>query len=206
MRLPHAWHWVSEGSARATLAAPQEQPRTGIAHKSFLALGVTAPYLDKLTEVLTTEYEATTIDLTHELITAIRRQAAERKVPWALALAADAEAATGRAGQGLRALVNGALPAVDTTIDQALHSGEPGPVVLTDASLLRRYDALGTLSRWMDLATPRGRAVWLVVPQLHANLGPLIDGRPLPLSSPNQFTSIPSEWIDSRRHKEVSTA
>lgn len=190
----------------STLGATGQRLADSIAHTSFLALGVTAPYVDKLTEVLATEYGATTIDLTQELITAIRGQADERKVPWALALAADAEAATGRAGQGLRALVNGALPAVDKTIEQALHSGEPGPVVLTDASLLRRYDALGSLSRWMDLTTPRGRAVWLVVPQLHANLGPLIDGRPLPLSSPNQFTSIPSEWIDSRRHKEVSTA
>ncbi|MEN0072421.1 MAG: hypothetical protein AAGC63_15695, partial [Propionicimonas sp.] len=189
----------------SALGATGQRLADSIAHRSFLALGVTAPYLEKLEDLLRSEYSATTINLARELITSLRSQS-EPRIPWPLVLAADADPAASRGNQGLRKLVDSALPVLDAAIASAMQTDEAGPVVLTEASLLRRYDALGSLSRWMDLATPRSRALWLVVPQLHANLGPLVDGRPLPLSSPNQFINIPSEWVDSRRHKEVSSA
>ena len=72
--------------------------------------------------------------------------------------------------------------------------------MLTNASLLTRYGALTMLARWTDLATPRPRALWLVVPQLHANQGPVIDSRPLPLAAPGQYVSLAGDWVDAQRH------
>jgi len=39
--------------------------------------------------------------------------------------------------------------------------------------------------------------VWLVVPQLAANHGPVIDGQPVPLATPTQFTTLDSAWVDA---------
>lgn len=171
-----------------------------LARRSFLALGVAATYLDKAGDVLDRRYHATVIDLTRTLIGAMKATAATGGLRWPVVLAADAEPASSRGGQGLRVLVERALPAVQIAVEEALAAGADGPVVLTDASLLTRYGALAMLARWTDLATPRKRALWLVVPQLHANHGPVVDGKSLPLASPSQFVSLPGEWLDSQRH------
>lgn len=57
------------------------------------------------------------------------------------------------------------MPAIDAAIEQAEGAG---PLLLIEASPLARYDKLSMLSRWTDLAAPRPRAVWLLVPQLCA--------------------------------------
>jgi hypothetical protein len=47
-----------------------------------------------------------------------------------------------------------------------------------------------------DLATGRQQAIWAEVPQLPGNLGPVIDGRPLPLAAAGQFFRLDSDWLD----------
>ena len=54
------------------------------------------------------------------------------------------------------------------------------------------------LSRWTDLATARPRALWLVVPQLNANRGAMVDRRPLPLSAPSQYVAVEDGWVGTR--------
>lgn len=66
---------------------------------------------------------------------------------------------------GLARLVEFAVPAIDAAIEQAEGAG---PLLLIEASPLAGYDKLSMLSRWTDLAAPRPRAVWLLVPQLCA--------------------------------------
>ena len=44
-------------------------------------------------------------------------------------------------------------------------------------------------------ATRRARALWLVVPQLNSSTGPMVDGRPLHLTAPNQFVPVAEDWI-----------
>ena len=117
--------------------------------------------------------------------------------PLALPAAADAEPAASRAGQGVRAVAAQAVPGVLAAGEHALADDSDAPLLLTDASLLSRYGFLPRLATWIDLATARSRAVWLVVPQLHANQGPVVDGRPLPLSAPSQFVALPPDWIDT---------
>lgn len=181
-----------------------------VAKRSFLALGVPAMSLDRAVGVLADSYGADVLDVSATLIEAMRTLAAQRGLPWPAALAADAEPVSSRAGQGLRGLVAASLPVVERALTQSLTpSGEPEsrPLLLTDAGLLVRYDALkSTLGPWLDLATPRRRALWLVVPQLYASQGAIVDGRPLPLAAPGQFVRLNADWIDARRTREGSTA
>ena len=143
------------------------------------------------------EFDATVLNVTELLLTALREQADAAGLPWSMIVEADAEAGGSRAAQGLQALVARALPVVDDAVDAALRSGEDQPVVLSDAAVLARYQAVARLSRWTDLTSSRGRALWLVVPQLHASHGPVLDGRPLPLASPGQFVPIGRDWVDT---------
>lgn len=181
---------------------------------SFVALGVTPRRHDELLAVLQARFDATTLDLTRTLIDALHATAAAINLPWSEVLAADAGAPGSRAQQGLNALVQRSLPRVAELL--ASRMGEAGasgagaepaearPLVVTDASLLARHDALALLAPWMDLATRRAGALWLVVPQLNSSTGPLVDGRPLPLTAPNQFVPVAEDWVLAQSRSDVA--
>ncbi|BEH01458.1 BREX system serine/threonine kinase PglW [Brooklawnia propionicigenes] len=167
--------------------------------RSFVALGVGALYLERFVTLLRTDFDVVEVDLTHTLMDALHAAAAAVGVPWSEVLGADADVPGSRPYQGLRALVQRSLPAVRQAIESALADANGRPVALVDASLLARYDALDLLTDWLDLATARPTAIWLVVPQLHGRVGPVVDGHPLPLTAPSQYVSVPPEWILAHR-------
>lgn len=168
--------------------------------RSFLALGVPGHRLQRATRVLTQEFGALEVDLTEVLLNAVREQAERVGMPWTTIEAADAAEPGTRPAQGLSVLIERSLPAVTAAIEEAQATGDEAqqPVLLTEASPLARYGHLGALAPWTDLTRPRRQAVWLVVPQLRNVRGPVLDGRPVSLSSPGQFLVLDSEWIDSR--------
>jgi serine/threonine protein kinase len=187
-------------------AGPEQAVRSGstgqrlresLRSRSFLALGVDAIRADRALDLLVRRHHAEVVDVTRVLVEALRERAAAAGVPWSLVTAADAAQPGSRDATGLAALVEQALPAVPEAISAAMR--EPGggdrPVVLTDLAPLARYGHLGVLAGWADLATPRQRALWAVVPQLLRNQGPLVDGRPLPLAAPGQFVRIDADWL-----------
>nr|NLI49791.1 BREX system serine/threonine kinase PglW [Propionibacterium sp.] len=197
---------VSRPATRLPTAVPTIGPgavgqrlEDSVRSRSFVALGVGAQWLDRFPALLASRYAAIELDLTHVLMDALHATAAQVGVPWSEVLNADADAPGSRSNSGLRALVQRSLPAVRQALDRALTAPDTDtrPLLLTDPSLLARYDALGLLADWMDLATARPRAVWLVVPQVHGNVGPVVDGRPLPLTAPSQFVTVPPEWIQT---------
>jgi serine/threonine protein kinase len=173
-----------------------------VSSRSFLALGVDASRVDRAVDVLKHRYGAETVDLTATLLSALRSAAEEAGVPWATVLHADAAAPGTRDAAGLRALLGTALSAIDSAISEATTRATRGTsvVLLTEAGPLARYDELSRLAHWTDLTTPRGQAIWLLVPQLGGSQGPLVDGRPLPLAAPGQFLRMDAEWIDAQAH------
>jgi len=165
--------------------------------RAFLALGVPADRLDRFHHGVEGVYAAQLVDVTGVLLDELRSQAERLGVPWGAVRAADAAAATSRERQGLRELVRHSWGAVSAALENAISADRPGPVVLTEAGPLARYDNMPLLARWTDLGTSRGRAVWLVVPQLAANRGSLLDGHPVPLATPTQFVNLDAEWVDA---------
>ncbi|MFK3981379.1 BREX system serine/threonine kinase PglW [Micromonospora sp. NPDC050397] len=179
---------------------------TSIGSRSFLALGTRADRLGRLIDAAQAQYGATTVDLTGVLLDALRSVSAAANVPWDLVRAADAERESSRPRRGLEELIRRSWPEVEAAVERALAAGrEDSPVLLTDASPLARYDKMALLTRWTDLAAPRRRAVWLLVPQLNGNHGPVVDGRPVPLAAPNQFVNLDNEWIDSSAALSAAT-
>lgn len=168
-----------------------------VATRSFLAFGVPADRLEAFERALVERFDAHVVDLTAVLIDALRERAAAHGIPWERVQAADAAAPGSRDQQGLGALVRASWDAVTGTVQEALAADGGGPVALTEAAPLARYGNLALLTRWSDLSVPRAKAVWLVVPQLHANRGALVDMQPVPLASPTQFVLLATSQVDS---------
>jgi serine/threonine protein kinase len=190
----HALATSPVGSTGA-LGARLEQ---SLASRSFLALGARADRLPRFVRAAESRYRATVVDLTGVLLEALKEASAAVGLAWDVVRAADAEAESSRGRRGLQELVRRSWPDVEAAVERALADGDDAtPVLLTDAAPLARYDNIGLLARWTDLAAPRRRAVWLLVPQLGGNHGPLIDGRPVPLAAPNQFVALDNDWIDN---------
>ncbi|GAA3673748.1 serine/threonine protein kinase [Yimella lutea] len=187
---------------QTNLAAPIGQAdrrlEQSISSRSFLAVGVPAgESLSRFTRTAEDRYSATIVDLTDVLLEALRAESERAGLPWETVLAADAATPDSRERQGLAALMTRVWPTVEGAVQEAVAAGGDGPVVIAEAAPLARYGNLAMLTRWTELAAPRNRAVWLVVPQLPANWGALLDGRPIPLDSPAQFVRVDHEWIDA---------
>jgi hypothetical protein len=168
-----------------------------VASRSFLALGVAAKHLDDAEALLVERFDAVPVDVTGVLLDAMREQADAVGLPWEVVRAADAAAKGSRDAEGLAALVERALPAVDAAVEAASAGAAEGsrPTLLTEAAPLARYGHLARLGRWTDLGVRRVQAVWLLVPQLAGAQEAMIDGRPLPLAAPGQFLMLGSDWM-----------
>ncbi|ASN19312.1 hypothetical protein CGK93_06120 [Arthrobacter sp. YN] len=98
----------------------------------------------------------------------------------------------------MAAAVKRAVPVVEAAISAAAADTgpEPRPVVIVEASPLARYGHTDILRHWSDLATGRGQAVWVILPQVGASRGPLLDGVSVQ-TSPNQYLRVDTAWIDT---------
>jgi len=165
-----------------------------ITERGFLAVGVPVPpdrpgEHERVALALAEVYGGQRYDLTAALIARMRELADRQGVSWELIRGADAAGAGSRDAQGLRTVVERIIP----QLREQLHTkvfNEPtdaGPLILTEASPLARYGHLDVLTQLADLAAPRRRPVWLILPQLRGQHGPLVDRKPLQLGSPGQF-------------------
>lgn len=180
-------------------ATAESRLRESIAQRSFVALGVRADRSENLASRLEIDFNAHRIDVTALLLNELQALAQKDGFPsWDALVRADAQPDNDRATRGVAAAINRAMPAVESAIASAItyeHGGESRPVIIVEASPLARYGHVDLIRKWSDLATCRNQAVWVIVPQLGANQGPLVDGISVQ-TSPNQYFRIDTTWID----------
>lgn len=174
--------------------------------RSFLAIGVPGDRVERLVAGVEARFSGEAVDITGLLLQALRAQADRAGVPWSAVRAADAAPLGTRDRQGLAALVARSWSAVGAAVDDVLKSGRSGPVVLTEAGPLARYDHMDWLAQWTDLGSGRARPVWLVVPQLGATHGAVVDGAPVPLATPAQYMKVDAGWVDALAGSPTVTA
>lgn len=181
--------------------APDQRLRESIAHRSFLALGVRADRCESLASKLEAGFGARIIDVTALLMDELLRLSQQEGFPsWDALVKADARTENDRATRGVAAAVNLAVPVVEAAIAEAAADApgqDPRPVLIVEASPLARYGRADLIRQWSDLATPRGQAVWVLLPQVGATQGPLLDGVSVQ-SSPNQYFRVETSWIDEQ--------
>lgn len=180
---------------------PEERLRESVAQRSFLALGVRADRCESLVFRLGSEFGAQIIDVTNLLMDELLRLSHQEGFPsWEALVKADAQPENDRATRGVAAAVNRAIPVVESAIAEAaagIPGQDPRPVLIVEASPLARYGRAEIIRHWSDLATRRGQAVWVILPQVGANQGPLLDGISVQ-TSPNQYLRVDTAWIDKQ--------
>ncbi len=165
--------------------------RRSLDERGFLAVGVPIPpdrpgEHERVARALAQSYNGHVIDVTAQLIAAMRDLAARQGVSWDLIRGADAADAGSRDARGLRAVVDRVVPQLWEQLQQAVFEGPNShqPLILTEVSPLARYGHLDVLAKLSDLSAPRRRPVWVVLPQLRGQQGALVDRKPIQLGSP----------------------
>ncbi len=165
--------------------------RRSLDEAGFVAIGVQIPRdrpgeHERVAQQLAQSYDGGLIDVTTELITGMQQLADERGIPWDLIREADAAEAAARDAQGLRAVIDRVAPVLREKLHTAVFDGprSSAPLILTEVSPLARYGHLDLLATLSDLAAPRRRPVWVVLPQLRGQVGALVDRKPIQLGSP----------------------
>jgi hypothetical protein len=135
---------------------------------------------------LAESYNGHVMDITAQLVAAMRDLAARQGVSWDLIRGADAADPGSRDARGLRAVVDRVVPRLWEQLQQAVFDGPNSdqPLILTEVSPLARYGHLDVLAKLSDLSAPRRRPVWVVLPQLRGQQGALVDRKPIQLGSP----------------------
>jgi serine/threonine protein kinase len=182
--------------AGSDVPAPQETNlvavlRRSIDERGFLAVGVPIPpdrpgEHERVAHALAESYSGQVVDVTAQLIAAMRELAARQGVSWDLIRGADAADPGSRDARGLRAVVDRVVPQLWEKLQQAVFEDPSSdqPLILTEVSPLARYGHLDVLAKLSDLSAPRRRPVWVVLPQLRGQQGALVDRKPIQMGSP----------------------
>lgn len=157
----------------------------------FLAIGAHVPpdrpgEHERVTLQLAQAHGGQVVDVTTRLIAAMRTLSEQQGVSWDLIRGADAAESGTVDARGLRAVIDRVVPLLWAELQTAVFDGETSraPLILTEVSPLARYGHLDVLAKLSDLAAPRCRPVWIVLPQLRGQTGALVDRKPIQLGSP----------------------
>ncbi|MEI8084362.1 MAG: BREX system serine/threonine kinase PglW, partial [Actinomycetes bacterium] len=193
---------ISTRAAEPTSEVNQDSNKAAVLRRSidergFVAIGVPIPpdrpgEHERVARELAETYGGQLHDVTAALIAGMRELATQQGVPWDLVRSADAVDAAPRDAQGLRAVVDRVLPKLWESLRQEVFDcpATDQPLILTEVSPLARYGHLDVLAKLSDLSAARRRPVWLVLPQLRGQIGPLVDRKPIQLGSPGgQFVT-----------------
>ncbi|QSI48086.1 BREX system serine/threonine kinase PglW [Thermobispora bispora] len=136
------------------------------------------------------------VDVTAELLVAMRTTAEANNVDWSLVLRADRPDAAPQDAANLRLLVGLAA----TGLEERLRT-DPRPLLIIEAAPLARYDRLAVLEQLADKATDRPAARWLLVP-VEQDGRPYLDNRPAPGAL--GAVRLPSAWLVQQRRQAAS--
>jgi hypothetical protein len=154
---------------------------------AFLAVLVDPRRMAAARHALLDRLKLTEVDVTRLLVETLRAIG----VPWQLVLDSDAHEPTHPDRRNLQNAVRyEVVPRITQAIDTAA-----GPVLVTEAAPLARYDCMDLLAELADTGVPRPAARLLLAPAQRAQ--PLLDNKPIPVISPSQWLWLPAAWLDA---------
>lgn len=140
-------------------------------------------------------FQPAVCDLDAVLIRGLQAECQRIGARWEKVLAADAADEKSQDRQRLLLLVTRALEAAARSILDA------GPhVLLTNIGLLARYDRFDFLHRLhtaVETGTAAARTLWVLVPSDQQHALPTLHGRPVPITTPGQWTRMPEAWTEA---------
>lgn len=140
-------------------------------------------------------FQPAVCDLDALLIRELQAECQRIGARWDKVLAADGAEEKSQDRQRLLLLVTRAL---EVTAQRILAAGPH--VLLTNIGLLARYDRFDFLDRLrhtLDGPTGGVRTLWVLVPSDEQHALPTLHGRPVPITTPGQWTRVPGAWLEA---------
>lgn len=193
-------HWsrtrVGGAPADRDVADFERLMTTSLDERGFVTLSVGFGAYALAMSELRDRFGVEVLDVTADLLAAMRATADANNVDWSIVLRADRPDAARQDAANLRLLVE--LASAD--LERRLLD-DPRPLLITEAAPLARYDRLAVLERLADKATGRPAARWLLLP-VEQDGRPYIDNRPAPGAL--GAVRLPSAWLAHRRRQAAS--
>jgi hypothetical protein len=147
---------------------------------------------------------ASVVSVAHLFLAALHEQVDPRPKPtWDTILKADAAEPGSRAAIKFAEYTQTAWGLVEPRIGDELATGA-GPVLLVDAGVLARYDAMDVLDRLAARARNGGRALWLLCPQSDAARAPRLGRTAVPHQlGLGEWIELPDAWVRNPQHSAV---
>lgn len=119
------------------------------------------------------------------------------KPTWETLLKADAAEPGSKGAVRFAEYARTAWGAVEPRIAELLGDGDgAGPVLLTEAGVFARYDAMGVLHRLASEARRGGRGLWLLVPQNDPSREPRLGQVAVPYQAGlGEWIQLPDTWV-----------
>jgi len=177
-----------------------ERLMTSASRDGFRVLTVRTGQTRKAARMLDKQFGASPLSVTELFLSALHEQVDPRPKPtWATILKADASEPGSRSALKFAEYVQTAWGLVEPRIGEELASGAgSGPVLLVDAGVLARYDAMGVLDRLSGFARQGGRALWLLCPQPDPARAPRLGTTAVPYQSGlGEWIELPDAWVEN---------
>ncbi|MFI6583515.1 BREX system serine/threonine kinase PglW [Embleya sp. NPDC050493] len=132
------------------------------------------------------------------LLAALHEQVDARPKPtWETILKADIAEPGSRAAMKFAEYARTAWGLIEPQIGARLDAAAGvGPVLLVDAGVLARYDAMGVLDRLATRSRQGGRALWLLCPQPDSARAPRLGTTAVPYQSGlGEWIELPDAWV-----------
>ncbi|MGW5816323.1 BREX system serine/threonine kinase PglW [Streptomyces noursei] len=145
---------------------------------------------------------AQTVSVTALFLEAMHALAPEGSKPtWETLLKADVAEAGSRGAMKFAEYARTAWGSVEPQIRTLLDpSSGSGPVLLTEASVFARYDAMGVLDRLAEAARQGGRGLWLLVPQSDPAREPKLGQVAVAYQAGlGEWIELPDSWVKDAR-------
>lgn len=119
------------------------------------------------------------------------------KPTWETLLKADAAEPGTRGAVKFAEYARTAWGSVEPRIRELLGAGT-GPVLLTDAAVFARYDAMGVLDRLAEASRQGGRGLWLLVPQPDPSREPRLGQAAVAYQAGlGEWIELPDSWVNN---------
>ncbi|MFJ7421048.1 BREX system serine/threonine kinase PglW [Streptomyces uncialis] len=184
---------AARAEERLTASAPRDGYRVLTVHQHRSRDAVRALRADRI--------GAQVVSVTELFLEAMHALAPEGSKPtWETLLKADVAEAGSRGAVKFAEYARTAWGSVEPRIRALLTPGAgPGPVLLTEATVFARYDAMGVLDRMAGAARHGGRGLWLLVPQADPSREPKLGRTAVAYQAGlGEWIELPDSWLDNK--------
>lgn len=171
----------------------QSRLERSIENAGFLVLACAPKRFESARDALLRRFSLDHVDFDALFIGMLKKQAQELGIKdWQTVLRADAQGAQGPHWQRLMSLVRQTMPRVMDDI-----AGRDKPVLITNAGLIAHYDQMTGLENLRDsvIASQTPPGLWLLLPCDTQTGAPRLNGRAIPVTTPNQWARVPDAWV-----------